>query len=50
MRKIKTIAIWTAVIWGANYAGIHGYSVTNGAAWCARTVGKVFVGTANAIQ
>jgi hypothetical protein len=29
---------------------LNEYSVTNGAAWAARTVGKVFVGTANAIQ
>lgn len=50
MSKVKTIAIWTVVIVGSNIAGLHGYSATNSLAWCARTMGKIFVGTANAIQ
>jgi hypothetical protein len=50
MSKIKTVAIWVAVIWGANSLGSHGYRVGDAVSWAARTSGGLLTSTANAVN
>lgn len=40
MRKVKKIAIWSAIILGANYAGLHGYSIPQCLSWGAHKTGS----------
>lgn len=47
MRKIKKIAIWSAIILGANYAGLKGHSIWGDASWLVNKTGSALVWVSN---
>lgn len=46
-RKLKKIAIWSAIILGSNVAGLYGHSVWGSASWALNKTGSMLTWVSN---
>jgi hypothetical protein len=50
MSTIKKYAVWAAIIWGANWAGSHGYKVGTAVSWVTGLTHNAVSSVANTVE